>query len=79
MAPTPPATTPATVNAAAVATDILKFGGLAVGILELVENTASFHLSGGAQAIIAAIVTVVTGIMSVFKERQVVAAATGAK
>jgi ABC-type proline/glycine betaine transport system permease subunit len=61
-----------------VATDITKFGGLGVIILEAVENAVpGLGVSGGAQVVIAAIVSVLTALLSISKSEAVNTAKTG--
>jgi hypothetical protein len=74
-APVTPAAPVAKVSATQVAADIAKFGALGIGVLEVVENTLpSLSVPAGAQAIIAAVVTVLTSLLSISKARAVVAA-----
>jgi hypothetical protein len=78
VAPVTPAA-PAKINAAEVATDIVKYGGLAVALLEVAENTLpSLSVPAGAQAIIAAVVGVATALLALSKQKAVVAAAAAA-
>lgn len=63
------------ISAAQVASDVTKFGGLAVAVLEVVENTLpNISIPAGAQAIIAAVVGVLTALLSVSKAKAVTAA-----
>jgi hypothetical protein len=74
-APVTPAAPVAKVSATQVAADVTKYGGLAVAVLEVVENTLpSLSVPAGAQAIIGAIVGVLTALLSVSKARAVAAA-----
>jgi hypothetical protein len=78
-APVTPAA-PAKISAVEVATDITKYGGLAVALLEVAENTLpQLSVPAGAQAILAAVVTVVTALLALSKQKAVVAAAATAK
>jgi len=74
-APVTPAAPVAKVSAADIAKDITKFGAPAVAILEIIENVVpSVTPSTGLQAIIAAVVGVLTLLLSVNKQQAVAAA-----
>jgi hypothetical protein len=73
------ATTPTAsgVTPASIAADILKYGAPVLAVLEAVENIPGIGLgvSGPAQGVIAAIVTVLTAVLSVVKQQAVATAA----
>lgn len=71
---TAPVLTPK-VDAAQVAADVTKYGTLAIGVLEVVENTLpNLSVPAGAQAIIAAIVGVLTSLLALSKGKAVATA-----
>lgn len=69
------ATTPTAsgVTPASVAADIVRFGGPVLAVLEAVENIPGIGLSvsGPAQGVIAAVVTILTAVLSVVKQQAV--------
>lgn len=67
------------VTATQVAADVTRFGGLAVAVLELVENTMpAVAPSAGVQAILAAVVGVLSAFLSARGQQQAASAAAAA-
>ena len=49
--------------------DAVKYAGAAIAVLSVVENVApTLHVSGPAQGVIAAVVTVLTAVMSALRQ-----------
>lgn len=78
MTPTPPAPTPTptkTVSAAQVVKDIGTYGGIIIAIVSVLANVPAFHsvfaASAGIQAVVDALVTVITGIFSAVNQTEV--------
>lgn len=76
------ATTPnvSGVTPTSVAADVVKYGGLVIAVLSVVENAfPGAGVPGQWQAVIDAVITVLTGILSVEKQQAVATAKAVAK
>jgi hypothetical protein len=75
------ATTPTAsgVTPATIAADIVKYGGPALAVLEALENIPGVGLdvSGPAQGVIAAVITILSAVLSVVKQQAVATAKAG--